>query len=102
MKPKTAKLKPRKMWANYYEKGVASFPSKSSAIKDDKSTTWPVVSHVAVPVVVIPLDDVEKLVRKAGDAFAESHDGSLHTDDIRAALSAIGIPAKRRVKGGRK
>ena len=87
--------KAARMWANYYEKGVASFPHKSSAIKDDKSTTWPVASHVAVPVAIIPLDDINGLIRRAGDAFAKSHDGLLHKDDIIAVLVEIGVLPKR-------
>ena len=100
MKPKTPKLKPRRLWANVYPDGsVDAFVKKQDAKKNANLQSY---AAIAAPVAVIPLDDVDGLLQKAGDAFAKSHDGSLHSDDIRAVFVAVGLLPKQRKKGGRK
>lgn len=98
MKTKTPKLKPRRMWATI-DGNIVTVISESRRLKKrSKHDTVPDY----IPVAVVPLDDVDGLLRKAGDAFAASHDGSLHKDDIRAVFMAIGLIPRQRKKGGRK
>ena len=87
----------RRMWANYYPEGTICWPTKRKALIRSGPSRW----HRAVPVAVIPLDDVGALVRTAGDAFAASYDGHLCKSDIVAMLTAIGVLPRTR-KGGRK
>ena len=114
MKQKTPK--PRVMWANIYEKGTAAFPTKEAAIEDDKKDAWPVALSVAVPVAVIPLDDIEAIVERAAKAMyvnARRCDGmagpytwettfqcvrDAYLNDARAALTAAGIPCAKPTK----
>ena len=93
---KTNKLKPRRMWANAYPNTDILHRSRSMAT----ACAWN-ATHEAVPVAVIPLDDVPALIQKV----------SLGIDDMvllgsldaiaRAALAAIGV-LPRAKKGGRK
>lgn len=99
MKTKTKPTpRARKMWGNYYGDFVACHSTKTDAIL--LCDIADPASPSAVPVAVIPLDDVPALVRTAGDAFAASYDGHLCKSDIVAMLTAIGVLAKS--KGGRK
>ena len=102
MKTKTQKpkLKARRMWANYYssERTIWARSKKSTAMKCGVGYGC---THKAIPVAVIPLDDVPGLVRTAGDAFAASYDGHLCKSDIVAMLTSIGV-LPRAKKGGRK
>ena len=111
---KTKTPKPRAMWANIYEKGTAAFPTKEAAIEDDKKDAWPVALSVAVPVAVIPLDDVDAIVERVALALINSARGKdgmakvgqfykfpkesqdFYLNDARAALTAAGIPCKQR------
>lgn len=101
MKTKTKPaLRARRMWANYYPEN----PQRPILHKSRKDAEYCVAfgaAHRAIPVAVIPLDDVPALVRTAGDAFAASYDGHLCKSDIVAMLTAIGVLPRTR-KGGRK
>ena len=97
-KTKTA-LGARKMFANYYpaEDGCVCLHrtrTRANSMANDGC------SHAAVPVAVIPLDDVEALVEKAKTAFNLEGSG-LFTPAMRAALTAIGVLPRQR-KGGAK
>jgi len=100
MKTKS-KPRARKMWANYYADGTCRIHStKKNAwswrcFTEDKSSV-----PAAVPVAVIPLDDMEALVEKAKTAFNLEGSG-LFTPAMRAALTAIGVLPSQR-KGGAK
>ena len=85
----------RRMWANYYPEIVCVHHTRKSA----GASGDPSYPH-AVPVAVIPLDDVEALVEKAKTAFNLEGSG-LFTPAMRAALAAIGVLPKQR-KGGAK
>lgn len=89
------KLKARRMWANY--KTTTSHPRVFCTADDcHGDNEWTDHARVAVPVAVIPLDDVPALVRAAGDAFAASYDGHLCKSDIVAMLTAIGVLPEQR------
>ena len=96
MKPKTPrpKLKARRMWANYYNADEAAYfhPTQGEARRMSSGAA----RHEAVPVAVIPLDDVPALIRIAGDAFHDSYDGHICQADIVAMLAAIGVLPKQR------
>ena len=99
MKTKTKPTpRARKMWGNYYGEFVACHDTRSSA-QTGADAGMPAL--IAIPVAVIPLNDVPALVRTAGDAFAASYDGHLCKSDIVAMLTAIGVLPRTR-KGGRK
>jgi len=95
---KTRKPKPRRMWANHYDRGAACFLTKKAALKDDATCMFPVAFSVAVPVAVIPLDDIPALVKSARAAFFADNSGH----GVVAALTAIGVLPKSRKQGGRK
>ena len=90
------KLRARRMWANYYGDFVACHNTRSSAMREGDHHE----QFIAVPVAVIPLDDVEALVEKAKTAFNLEGSG-LFTPAMRAALTAIGVLPRTR-KGGAK
>lgn len=90
MKPK---LRARKMWANYHAEGYVFLYSIKSHCMNSAA------EHIAVPVAVIPLDDVDSLVRKATDAYFSSLERNTE-NRWREALTAIGVLP--RTKGGRK
>lgn len=87
------KLKAHRMWANYYAQGQSMSIHGSKKLAQNLMEFEP--THQAVPVAVIPLDDVPALVRTAGDAFAASYDGHLCKSDIVAMLTAIGVLPKK-------
>lgn len=90
------KLKARRMWANYY-------PSKAFSIHRTRDLAAHIANRsatdVAVPVAVIPLDDINALRKKLDGAY----DGGrrhLHPHDITAMLVAIGVLPKARKNAG--
>lgn len=85
------------MWANYYDGGFVFLGQSQGESMDDAASD---AQHIAVPVAVIPLDDVEALVEKAKTAFNLEGSG-LFTPAMRAALTAIGVLPRQR-KGGAK
>ena len=100
-KTKTA-LRARKMFANYYpaEDGCVCLHrtrTRANSMANDGC------SHAAVPVAVIPLDDVDALVQVAAEAYFNAWNSDLATrkEAMRAALTAIGVLPKQK-KGGAK
>jgi len=91
MKTKTPKA--RVMWANY--ETLASHPRCFCTASDcHGDNEWTDHARVAIPVAVIPLDDVEALVERAIHAYKSK---SVWLDvSIRAALTAAGIPCAKR------
>ena len=95
MKNKTPK--PRVMWANYKTK--AAHPRVFRTDADCRGDNeWTDHEHVAVRVAVIPLDDVEAIVKRAHKGYWADYKQSTAGDltSIRAALTAAGIPCKRK------
>ena len=95
MKNKTPK--PRVMWANYYPLAGWSHPCIHPTLLQAQATAAGCAKPVRVA--VIPLDDVEGMVIKAAGAYwAGEKSGATVTrgDAMRMALSAIGIPCKRK------
>jgi len=93
------KLRARRMFANYYpaEDGCVCLHrtrTRANSMANDGC------SHAAIPVAVVPLDDVEALVEKAKTAFNLEGSG-LFTPAMIAALTAIGVLPKQK-KGGSK
>ena len=82
------------MWANYYSSDNALYahPTKQDAIR----RSFGQAKLNAIPVAVIPLDDVEALIDVAGHAFSAAHDGHLCKSDIVAMLTDIGVLPKPR------
>ena len=77
------------MWANpidLKDLGLNIHLTRKRDLRDNVAS----ISSVAV----IPLDDIEALVEKAYSAYwaKRDHEG----DGIRAALTAVGIPCKRK------
>ena len=101
MKTKTkSKPRARKMFANYYGDFVACHNTRCSAMREGDHHE----QFIAIPVAVIPLDDVAALVKKATAAFLveDRKPESWTLDDcMTAALTAIGVLPKQK-KGGRK
>lgn len=92
---KDIKLKPRKMWANYYpDKDVTLHRLKCKAHLFSAEHTV----ATAVPVAVIPINDVDELVARASCAFNnDPFDRDAARDDaMRDALTAIGVLPKQR------
>lgn len=89
---KKSKLKARRMWANCYSSDNALYahPTKQAAIR----RSFGHASLNAIPVAVIPLDDVEALIQKAAEAYWQTP--QTHTESVRAALTAIGVLPKQR------
>lgn len=77
---KTKPIKPLRMWANYYPEATICWPTKRRAL----IRSGPSRRHRAIPVAVIPLDDLYAL-----------------SDSMVSALTAIGVLPKQK-KGGRK
>lgn len=90
------KPRARRMWANYHiESYVCLYSTKGRCMNSS-------AEHIAVPVAVIPLDDMDALISKATDAFLLEHCGPISCileDRMRSALIAIGVLPR---KGGRK
>ena len=86
------KLKARRMWAVYYPELVCCHYSRNRARERSEFAS----DHPATPVAVIPLDDVDSLLRAAGDAFSDSYDGHLVQADIVAMLEGIGVLPRAR------
>jgi len=85
MKTKT-KLKARRMWCDqelFEDRREVVVCGNKKEFKGD------------LAVAVISLDDVEALLRTAGDAFAKSYDGHICQSDIVAMLTAIGVLPKK-------
>ena len=94
------KPRARKMWANYYPTGIVCHSLRRKARINAPANCL----SAAVPVAVIPLDDVEALISKATDAFLLKHCGPISCileDRMRSALIAIGVLPRQR-KGGAK
>jgi hypothetical protein len=96
-------LRARRMWANYYADGTCRIHStKKNAwswrcFTEDKSSV-----PAAIPVVVIPLDDVEALQSTAYNAYYGAQDANRDSMEcVVAALTAIGVLPSQR-KGGAK
>jgi len=93
------KIKPRRMWANHYSHGrLGIYRTKRAA-----AYFRGLFDGESIPVAVIPLDDVDSLVKKAQEAYVRadlSPETGLLSECIAAALTAIGVLPKR--KGGRK
>lgn len=90
---KTPKLKARRMWANY--KTTTSHPRVFRSAADCRGDNeWTDHHHVAVPVAVIPLDDVDELIATAVAASLKSHNN--HEDSIRAVLVTVGVLPRAR------
>ena len=81
--------KPRVMWANYYSNSVCFHSKKSHAVVSrlECATT--------IRVAVIPLDDCEAIVERALTAYFAAIP-NVSIVGIRAALTAAGIPCKRK------
>ena len=96
MKNKTPK--PQVMWANYYPLAdIGSTPRIHPTLLQAQATAAGCAKPVRVA--VIPLDDVEGMVIKAAGAYwAREKTGAIVTrgDAMRMALSAIGIPCRKR------
>jgi hypothetical protein len=91
-KTKTPKLKPRRMWANYYD-GKNIFPCVHGTRTRAISASAGYAQSEAIPVAVIPLDDVEALVEKAYAAYWAQ---TSIRDGLRKALVAIGVLPRAR------
>ena len=93
MKTKTPKA--RVMWAWPSHLNARTCPIWASRSKMHRGLT-----QAPVKVAVIPLDDVEAIVNRALDAFwISGPDLKIRDrDGIRAALTAAGIPCKRRAR----
>jgi hypothetical protein len=92
METKTTKLKARRMWANHYDRRTDCFPKERGARHMAENTA----SDIAVPVAVIPLDDVQALVNKVAAAIDNKIICGSLTDITRAALTAIGVLPRAR------
>ena len=94
MKTKTKPTpRARKMWANYYPEATICWPTKRKALM----RSGPSRRHRAIPVAVIPLDDLPALVETAYRAYYSTNKPV--KDGIRDALAAIGVLPR---KGGHK
>ena len=85
------------MWAAYY-----NTPNAHPTLHRSKAeaNNWTGVAR-SVRVAVIPLDDVEAIVERAADAYADAYRTAPDFKwtmqyGIRAALTAAGIPCKRK------
>ena len=94
----------RRMWANYYPENPTR-PILHDSRKSAKHCVVFGVTHAAVPVAVIPLDDAQSLIDLATSAHynaVQAHPYHVPTPGaMRAALTAIGVLPRTR-KGGRK
>ncbi len=90
MKTKKTTLKARRMWANPFDVHHPLAWWQLSCVRLESSNI-----NYTVPVAVIPLDDVDALVRTAEEAYVANYHNS-RTDAIRAALAAIGVLPKQR------
>ena len=89
MKNKTPK--PRVMWANFYPlAGIGSTPRIHPTLLQAKVTAAGCAKPVRVA--VIPLDDVEAIVERASMACG------FGVGNTRVALTAAGIPCKRKAR----
>lgn len=87
------------MWANYYGEFVACHNTRSSAMREGDHHE----QFIAVPVAVIPLDDVPALQSTAYNAYCEAQDANRDSMEcVVAAIAAIGVLPKPRTKGGAK
>ena len=93
---KTPKLRARKMWANYYPEATICAPSKRLALLRSD----PRKPNQAVPVAVIPLDDVGAMIDRATSAHynaVQAHPYHVQTPGaMTAALTAIGVLPRAR------
>jgi hypothetical protein len=93
---KTQKLKARRMWAHPLDL-TRDTPLCLLRRTRSKNTG----SSYTIPVAVVPLDDVEGLVRKVAETFGKDS-GFYEFTPAREALIAIGVLPKQRKKGARK
>lgn len=104
----STKLKPRVMWAmNETAEAKIIQPSKLTV-----SFTIKKIADHTEPVAVIPLDNVEAIVERVAEAlFTKHQDGGpaewgqfreiyreAYRNDVRAVLTAAGIPCKRKTR----
>ena len=82
----------RKMWANYYS-GADGFVCLHGTRTRAKDNAAKDCLNAAVPVAVIPLDDVEGLVSAATSAHVLSVFS--RRESMRDALTAIGVLPKK-------
>ena len=96
MKTKTTKPKPRVMWALYDSGHDPIVSGNRSLIRICERSA----GVKAIRVAVIPLDDVEAIVERAEKAYWADYMQSMAGDLIllRAALTAAGIPCKRKAR----
>ena len=92
------KPKPRVMWANYYPLAGWSHPCIHPTLSQAKATAAGCAKPVRVA--VIPLDDLAGIAERARSAFwGSGPQGTVRDiDGIRAALTAAGIPCKRKAR----
>jgi hypothetical protein len=90
MKNKTPKS--RVMWA-IYDSG------RDPVVTANKKAAWAYLGK-PVRVAVVPLDDMEAIVKRADKAYWADYRQSMAGDltQIRAALTAAGIPCKRKAR----
>lgn len=82
------KLKARRMWANYYDDRSILLHCDASAARVCAVSYG--IEHPAVPVAVIPLDDVEKLVGRLFSARINADGITLaNTRDMLTAIGAF-------------
>jgi hypothetical protein len=87
------KNKPRVMWALYGSGRDSIVCGNLSLIRIYARSA----GVKAIRVAVIPLDDVEAIVERANSAF-QLDESFGFKDSLRAALTAAGIPCKRKAR----
>lgn len=92
-KTKTPKLKPRRMWFDPQMRYFCTRPNMGLHLPSSA-----LFVEMNIPVVLIPLDDVEGLVAKAIAAYWENSSDDF-TGNMRTALRAIGIPVPCKKEG---
>ena len=95
MKPEP-KLRARRMWTNYssFKTGFYVSLHRTRARALVGAMGWDAMKPI--PVAVIPLDDIDGMIIKAAGAYWRGEQGMTRGDAMRDALSAIGIPCKRK------
>ncbi len=87
------KPKPRVMWA-----WPSHLAARAGPIWASRKRMLTNSAQIPIRVAVIPLDDVEAIVKRADKAYWTDYRQSMAGDltQIRAALTAAGIPCKRK------
>ena len=91
------KPRARKMWANYYPTGIICHPLRRKARINAPANCL----SAAIPVAVVPLDDVDAMVLVAALEWTKFRMENNPSVRMRAALTAIGVLPRQR-KGGAK